>query len=53
MTAMSAQSASDAANPFPDLPAIRGLDANPPSDSCTRRDRRRTEMLDGWEFRRV
>jgi hypothetical protein len=24
MTAMSAQSASNAANPFPDLPAIRG-----------------------------
>jgi hypothetical protein len=31
MTAMSAQSASaiDAANPFPDLPAIRGPDASP------------------------
>ncbi|MGP8159197.1 MAG: hypothetical protein ACLPWO_06305, partial [Thermoplasmata archaeon] len=31
MTAMSAQSASeiDAANPFPDLPAIRGPDARP------------------------
>ncbi len=29
MTAMSAQSASDAANPFPDLPAIRGPDAGP------------------------
>jgi hypothetical protein len=31
MTAMSARSASaiDAANPFPDLPAIRGSDANP------------------------
>ncbi|MGA7476723.1 MAG: hypothetical protein WBW47_05830 [Thermoplasmata archaeon] len=33
MTAMSVQSASnaDAANPFPDLPAIRGSDATPPS----------------------
>jgi hypothetical protein len=29
MTAMSAQSASDTANPFPDLPAIRGSDASP------------------------
>jgi hypothetical protein len=33
MTAMSAQSASeiDAANPFPDLPAIRGYDPSPQS----------------------
>jgi len=29
MTAMSAQSASNAANPFPDLPAIRGSEASP------------------------
>src|SRR5208283_4481846 len=43
MTAMSAQSASviDAANPFPDLPAIRGSDASPkpvgPAGPDTRR----------------
>jgi len=41
MTAMSAQSASNEANPFPDLPAIRGPDAGPqpprPTGPATRR----------------
>jgi len=41
MTAMIAQSASDAANPFPDLPAIRGPDSSPeptrPRGPTTRR----------------